>query len=143
MTMIEIKRATEFPWGLPLGPIGAGEIRDNIQLTEFIMNRSRAWIVSQRGVPIFLVGVLKLTLVGGAHRVWLVTFEGFQNPSQRVLKFMKRAIRRLKFCLGQLSITVDDEDQISKRFAQYLGFEWSTHLVRGQNGVTYRSYYMR
>lgn len=140
--MIKIKRVTEFPRELQLGEIASREIGKDAQLADFIMARSRCWIIYWNDIPMFMAGVMKLSMVGSATRVWLVTFEGFKRHFRRVMKFMHRGIRVIRKCVGPISLTVDDDLVKSRNFAELLGFERSPHYAR-ERGVNYRYYFLR
>ena len=140
--MIKIKRVTEFPWELPLGEIASREIGKNAQLADIVVARSRCWIIYWNDIPLFMAGVMKLSLIGSATRLWLITFEGFKRHFRRVLKFMLRGTRLIRRCVGPLSLTVDDSSTPSKNFATLIGFERSVQSTH-EFGTNYRYYFLR
>lgn len=140
--MIKFRKISEFPWELPLGDIASRELGNNTQLADLVVRRSRCWLVYWNDVPMFMMGLMKLSLVGSATRLWLVTFEGFEKHFRRVMRFMKRGVRRLRKCSGPLSLTVDDSSATSKSFATFIGFVRSPHST-WEHGVDFRYYFLR
>lgn len=140
--MIKLRKISEFPWELPLGEIASRELGDNAQLADLVVRRSRCWVVYWNDAPMFMAGLMKLSLIGSATRLWLVTFEGFKRHFRRVMKFMRRGVALLRKYAGPLSLTVDDSSVPSKNFAALIGFKRSPHST-WEHGVNFRYYFLR
>lgn len=117
-------RATKLQTNLDISLLPEKVAQDVVaypELTKSILRISRrVWLVTGKNGPAAFVGVVRLSLVGGTTRIWLLPCTGLSLSDVRALR---RALRRLRRVLGPLSCTIEVLNKKNVRFAEWLGFE--------------------
>ena len=141
--MMTIKRISSFPFQLALSEAVKLEIEGREDAADYLVKISRvAWKFTLDGTPLFLVGAVRLSMLGSGHRVWMVPLAAFYDHVKAAYRFIRKAIRRLaRYCAG-ISIVVNLENKAYLRFARHLGFSPSPHFVT-EGPERYQWYWMR
>lgn len=107
-----------------------------------LIRQSRTWVVYYEGRPVCMVGVLRLSLVGSATRVWMVAFSSFRVLYSRLVRFLRRGVRKLHRTCGSLSLVVHVDYRANSRFAEFLGFKREGQVFY-QNGAKLQTFFLR
>lgn len=82
----------------------------------------RAWVFMINEQPVFMAGLTKTSLAGSRAEFWLMYCQDVGKYAKHVLRFMRRALRRIVKIYPNLRLSVENSFETGKSFARALGF---------------------
>lgn len=123
--MIKSEQLSAFPPGLRnlLNEYGQKDLDLALQWPKLFWGKNiRTWMFTIDGQPIFLAGLTKTSLAGSRAEFWLLWCSGTGKYAKHVLRFLRRALRRIAKIYPKVRLSVEHSFETGKSFARALGF---------------------
>lgn len=106
----------------------------------YLRRSEHAWILSEDGYTLMLVGVYKPVLVGPDAELWIVLCEEFNHRLRRNLLLVRDKFEELLEMYPLLRVRIDAQFPAGSKFAKFFGFvklELAPQLIRGREYLVY------
>lgn len=115
------------------------QLRSNRQF--FYQTSHRLWTLYHDGYPVCVIGLRRFTWLGNGGEIYFLLCKHFNQCSRWVIRFLRRAIRRVVRCLNGLVVKVEKGFWVGEKFVKHFGFRKAGEFQA--NGVEYGLYELR
>lgn len=82
----------------------------------------RMWVLEVNAIPVCIIGLKFNTLLGTGAEVYFMLCKQFAKHVKELSKFLRRALRRMVRLYGSVTVKVDSEYWVGKKFVEFFGF---------------------
>lgn len=82
----------------------------------------RMWVLEINNAPTCVIGLKLNTLLGTGAEFYFMLCKHFTSHAKTLTKFIRRALRRLARLYGSVTVKVDSEYWVGKKFVEFIGF---------------------
>lgn len=108
----------------------------------FYLSTNKIWVLYVEDKPVCVLGFKRTSLIGTGGEVIFILCKGFGRHGKEVLKFIRRAMRRVCKFYFSLMVRVEEGYWIGEKFVKYFDFH-PTLTVSEIGGRGYKIYEMR
>lgn len=81
----------------------------------------RLWVLEVNDTPTCVIGLKFNTLLGTGAEFYFMLCRHFSKHAKALTRFIRKALRRLAHLYGSVTVKVDSEYWVGKKFVEFLG----------------------
>lgn len=108
----------------------------------FYITTNKIWTLYIDGQPMCVLGFKRTSLIGSGGEVLFMLCKGFSKHGKEILRFIRRAMRRVCKHYNNLMVRVEQDFWIGDKFVKFFGFQ-PTNVTSEIDGRTYNLYELR
>jgi hypothetical protein len=85
-------------------------------------NSRRLWVLEVEEIPACVIGLKQNTLLGTGAEIYFMLCANFNRHVRKLRSFILRALHRMVKLFGSVTVKVDSEFWIGKRFVEFFKF---------------------
>lgn len=108
----------------------------------FYITTHKIWTLYIDSQPLCVLGFKRTSLIGSGGEVLFMLCKNFSKHGKEVLRFIRRAMKRVCKFYKTLMVRVEEGFWIGEKFVKFFGFE-PTHITSEIDGRNYNLYELR